>query len=148
MNRYAEKDFQIKFTRWLRHKYVSGSAAFELKITHGGHALPFNAVKDHQIAALMAAKHGNLPFKIPDDSRGEKPFDCFILSSVDAYVVIQYYIRGCNEFIMIDVDDFVSERESSSFRKSLTQERAKQIGLVIRFEKRGRKEKSEYTPRL
>ena len=130
---YHEKDFQTKFTRWLNYCYIEGSGLFELKVTHGGRALPFKAVQEHQVAALLAAKHNKLVYKIPDDSIGIKPSDCFILSQSRAYVVIQYYQQGMShEFVMIDIDDFVKERDTSDV-KSLTRTRATQIGVLIKM---------------
>jgi len=61
----VEKNLQAKITRYLKNRWEGKSAAIELKITNKG-ALPFNAVKDHQIAGLSIAKHGILPYKLPD----------------------------------------------------------------------------------
>lgn len=104
-----------------------GNVAFELKITKLGY-LNFDRVKPHQIRNLRLAKK-RLIWKIPDDSRGEKPFDCFQLRNAEAYIVIMYYKRGQKEFVVIEVDTFVNEKETST-RKSLTEERAKEIGII------------------
>lgn len=124
-----EKDFQTKFTRWLKSGSNIPTGAFELKLSKGI-SLPFNAVQDHQIAALKIAKHGRLAFKIPDDSRGTKPMDCFLLAGTDAWVVVMFWERGQKEFFLIDVDAFVAERDSSK-RKSLTSDRARGIGTAF-----------------
>ncbi len=120
-----ESDFQTKFSLWLKY-HNEGSAAYELKLTKDP-SLPFNAVQDHQIRALLLAKHKQLIHKIADVGMLQKPFDCLILSGVPAYVVIQFWKPGVKEFFMIDIDDFVLEMETSD-RKSLTPERAYQIG--------------------
>lgn len=121
-----EKDFQTKFTRWLKSGTDLPTGCFELKLAKGS-SMPFSAVQDHQIAALQIAKHNRLAYKIADDSQGSKPFDCFLLVGSGAWVVIQFWERGKKEFFMIDVDDFVKEMATSK-RKSLTPERAKEIG--------------------
>lgn len=125
-----EKDFQTKFTRWLRYRYLHGSGAFELKICHEK-SLPFSAVQTHQEEALASVAREGIEYKIPDDTRGTKPFDCFSLRG-EAYVVIMFYKRGCNEFYMIDIDRWLQERATSS-RKSLTEDRAKKIGVRCEF---------------
>lgn len=120
----SEAEFGKLFRAFIK-KETPPSAAFELKVA-GGESMSFNAVKDHQINALLAAKAGGgILYKAPDDSRGVKPFDYFYLSRACAFVVIRYP-KG---FEMIDVDTFVMERDKS-IRKSLTHERAKQISTV------------------
>lgn len=108
---------------------------FELKLTKSA-SLPFSALKEHQLEALYQAKHNRLAHKIADDSVGFKPFDCFHVREVPAFVVVSYYTRGEKKFYMIDVDDWIKEREASD-RKSLTRERAAQIGLTCLLNKDG-----------
>ena len=120
-----EKDFQLKFNKWVKHN-VKGTAVFELKITHGK-SLPFNAVQEHQINALRLAKHSSIHFKIPDSGYAQNPFDSFQIANAPAWVVVMFYQRGQKKFYMIDVDVWIKEEETSD-RKSLTEERAKEIG--------------------
>lgn len=124
-----EKDFQTRFTRWLRYRW-SGSGAFELKICHEK-SLPFDAVQPHQEAALLAASDTGLEYKIPDDTRGSKPFDCFKLCA-PAFVVVMFYERGTNHFYLISIEVWLFERANST-RKSLTEERAREIGKLCEF---------------
>jgi penicillin-binding protein-related factor A (putative recombinase) len=120
-----EKDFQTRFNSWLTNRFV-GSGAFELKLTHEK-SLPFSAVQEHQIHALEMAKYKSLVYKISDSGIGTKPFDCFKLQGVPAFVVVMYYKRGQKDFYMIDIDAFMTEMHTSE-RKSLTPERAGKIG--------------------
>jgi len=122
-----ERDFQTKFTRWLKH-HQKTSAAFELKICKKK-SLPFSAVQKHQEDALIAVKHHCLSYKISDDSRGFKPFDCFSLSA-EAYVVIMFYRPRNSKVYMIDIDAWLKEKKASK-RKSITEERAGEIGEFI-----------------
>ena len=94
-----------------------------LKITHTD-SLPFDAVKDHQIAELNQCKWGTLVFKIPDVGY-QNPFDCFSLNNVPAYVVIKYP----DFFCLIDIETFVLEKERSK-RRSLTSTRAKELAII------------------
>lgn len=121
-----EKDFQIKFNKWLRNRW-NKTGAFELKICKQK-SLPFSAVKEHQKEALLSVKHRKLAYKIADDSVGFKPFDTMFYYKSNAHVVIMFYKRGQKEFFMIDIDDWVHE-EKISKRKSITSERADEIGL-------------------
>ena len=131
----VERKFQTQFLKWVRHQSKLSTAAFELKLTKEG-SLPFSALKEHQLEALYAVKHNRLAHKIADDSVGFKPFDCFHLREVPAFVVVSFYTRGEKKFYMIDVDDWKKELEISK-RKSLTKERAAEIGLTCLLDKDG-----------
>lgn len=125
---YLEKNFQTDFNKYAKH-LLKRTAAYELKISNGG-SIPFTDVKEHQQHALLAAKHDSLIFKIPDAGY-QNPFDSFQLHGVDAWVVIMFYAKERNrkEFVMIDVDTWLEESKTSK-RKSLTLERAREIGEV------------------
>jgi hypothetical protein len=109
---------------------------FELKLCKGN-ALPFNTVKDHQKAALGAASsEEGLFYKIPDSPiftgsatrfSALKPFDCFRLAGIPAFVVVCYYQpRKYKRFYYIPIEVWLWEEENSD-RKSLTMPRAKEI---------------------
>lgn len=123
-----EKDFQTRFMKWVRNNEY-GTAAYELKITKTK-SLAFNALREHQKIALLQTKHRKLAYKIADDSIGAKPFDCFVLEQIPAYVVVMFYKRGQKEFFMIDIDKWVWEEENSD-RKSLTVKKAREIGIAF-----------------
>jgi len=125
-----EKDFQIEFKKINRVEGV-----FELKLLKVSASgtlppLPFDRVADHQIEALKSASNGTgLYHKISDSFIGDKsgqrrfpspkPFDCLFLKSVDAYVVVCYYIpRKLKAFYYIPIAAFL-RRKSISARKSL-----------------------------
>lgn len=123
---YQEKDFQILFNKWCKHLGL-GTAAYELKLARTD-SLPFDALAEHQKNALHNAKHGKVVFKIPD-AGFTNPFDSFVLEGVPAYVVIMY-LRHKKEFMLIDIDVWLNEQQLSD-RKSITYERAKEIGKII-----------------
>jgi len=120
-----EKDFQTRFNRWLKYSNF-GSGAFELKLTKKK-SIPFSAVKEHQINALWQVKNKKFIYKISDEDRRQKPFDCFMLNCADAFVVIMFYRRGQKTFYMIDIADFLIEKKTST-RRSLTEKRCSEIG--------------------
>lgn len=115
-----EAKFTVLFRHWLKAHW-SETAVFELKQTTGL-SIRFDAVEEHQIEALLAAKHSELIYKAPDDSRGVKPFDLFMVVEVPAYIVIRYPTA----FVIIDVDDFVEEKENNA-RQSLFLSRALEV---------------------
>lgn len=121
-----ERDFQTLLNHWFKSIFYK-TAAFELKVTPTN-SLPFSAVKDHQEAALYAAKHANLFVKIPDLGN-KNPCDAIGLVMVPAYVVVMFRSKdaGQKEFFLIEIDTWLREKEFSS-RKSLTEERAREIG--------------------
>lgn len=121
-----EREFTTQFVKWLR-AFKNTPLAFEAKVVRGK-SLPFSAVKQHQKDALYAAKHNKIVWKIPDDGR-QKPFDGFLLSGCDSFVVV-YFVRKANKrFYMVDVDEWISyERESQ--RKSITEEGLQAIGII------------------
>lgn len=119
-----EAEFQTLFRHWLRSRKYFHTAAFELKQTRT-ESIPFSDVQAHQMAALQAAKTDGMLYKIPDDSRGIKPFDMVYLKKVHAFVVIRYPSFFC----IIDIDVFIKEKMHSS-RRSLTSDRARTIAQM------------------
>lgn len=120
-----EADFGKLFRHWIKAHRQPISAAYELKQTLKD-SIPFSDVQEHQIDALFAVKQKQLLYKLPDDSRGIKPFDYVYLAEADAYVVIKY--PDC--FVMISPTVFVSEKQKST-RKSLTSLRAREIASLV-----------------
>jgi hypothetical protein len=84
-----EAEMQVVFKHWIQAKWNNGSAAFELKRTLTNRFYIPN-LQEHQVAALKQSFDATLYYKIPDDSRGTKPFDCFVLQQSMAYVVIGF----------------------------------------------------------
>ena len=126
-----EAKMQTVFKHYLQSdKYTGPSAAFELKRTLTD-SLSFSEVEDHQEDSLDASLNQALYFKIPDDSIGAKPFDCFYLTNTLAYVVIGYGKR-LKSFVFIPINAWKQEKKTSK-RRSLTYERALQIGHEVTF---------------
>jgi penicillin-binding protein-related factor A (putative recombinase) len=116
------------------HNTLKG--VFELKLAKTSSIL-FSAVKPHQKEYLtQISGEKGMFYKIPDSPifSGNKtrfgvpkPFDCFNLSNIPAYVVICFYQpRKYKKFFYITIRDFLCEEEMSE-RKSLTMERAMEI---------------------
>ena len=119
-----ESQFQTMFKDWIYSNtartilYTSG--VFELKIEKTK-AMRFDKVKKHQIDALLLAKNDWFFHKISDSPifynmqtrfTTQKPFDCFFLVGVNAYVVIWFYHpRQEKKWLFIDIDDFITARD-------------------------------------
>ena len=114
-----EKDFQSKFGRWIRENTDSleiKPAVYELKFEKGK-SFAFDNVREHQIEALLSAKHTGLYHKIADQTIGKgggygmtlkKPFDCLYVRGIKAYLVIGFYTpRQKIESIFVDIDNFI-----------------------------------------
>lgn len=122
----TEKAFQTAFSKWAKH-HIEWPGAFELKVTPTD-SIPFAAVKPHQVAALKVVHNGTFVFKIPDTGNMQNPFDCFTLCKNGAWVVIRFGgQRGMGRFVMISITNWVKETASST-RRSLTFDRACEIG--------------------
>lgn len=130
-----EKNIQTLFG-----KAINIQGVFELKLCKQK-SMPYKAVDDHQIEALMRAKSGDGFFhKISDAPFGHsdgfrfhkpKPFDCFFVKEFPAYIGVCFYKpRVKKEVYLIDVDRFVMARDADD-RKSLTEEKAKSISNLI-----------------
>lgn len=115
------------------------STVYELKMEKTK-SIAFDRVYDHQVSGLRMAKYAGLYHKIADTTMSfggtqrfnkPKPYDCQVIVGAEAYVVIMFYIpRQKKTVYMIDVDEWIKEKESSS-RKSLTEDRARAISHKI-----------------
>lgn len=121
---YSEKDFQTDFNRWLKIIYRR-TGVFELKASKGS-SLPYSAVKPHQEQALYNAKHGILAYKIPDDAYAQKPFDCFCVAGVPAFVVVMFNAKSPH-FYMIEIESWMQAKRNA-VRKSFTELDAQNYG--------------------
>ena len=130
-----EKDIQRLFG-----KVINIPGVFELKLCKGN-SLPYNAVKEHQIDALLDISTGKgLYHKIADQTFGragqfghtlKKPFDCFYVKRYPAYVGICYYKpRQLKKVYLIDIQIFISLKIMDD-RKSLTEDKARDASQHI-----------------
>lgn len=130
-----EKDIQQIFK-----KKNKKCGVFELKLCKGT-SMAFDHVADHQIEALMSvAGQEGLYYKIADAPFGHsggfrfhkpKPFDCFFLKEVPAYVVICWYVpKKKKEFHYIQVHKFLDKKERVE-RKSITKEMSLEISEEV-----------------
>jgi len=120
-------------------KAIKTPGVYELKLEKGK-SMPYNKVEDHQIHALLDVRLKGFFHKINDQPWGttnkfrftnKKPFDCFYIEKYPAYVGICFYKpRQKKEVICIDIADYIHAEKTDS-RKSLTEEKAKEIAEFI-----------------
>ena len=133
---YLEKDFQTDWSKWWKNRFKK-TGAFELKIADGK-SLPFDAVEEHQENSCYVAKHGAFYYKPPDNTGYQNPLDSICLFHELGMIVVMYHAqeRGQKKFFMIDIDDWLKEKEKSKeplARKSLSLERAMEIGQAYQL---------------
>ena len=117
-----ESEFTTKFKRWVYHEWTDDQPAyFELKVSREK-SIPFGAVSDKQNLNLKIRKFVH---KFSDFDRMGTPFDMICFTG-NGFVVIHYYRPRNKEFFIVPIDDFLKEKASSS-RKSLTEDRAREL---------------------
>jgi len=94
-----EQVFQTVFKHYVQAQWRNGSAAFELKRTETDRFYIPN-LAPHQKEALTQAYEETLYHKISDDSREQKPFDCFVFQQSLAFVVIAFGKRLTGFYII------------------------------------------------
>lgn len=138
---FLEKNAQQKFKE-VNLLY----GAFELKLVNltKSKSFAYDHVADHQIEALQAISTGKgLYHKIADSPVSwqtkmrfgkPKPFDCFKLKDIPAYVVICWYnpekARGNKEFHYIRIQAFLDKRAADP-KKSMRIEASREIAEGI-----------------
>lgn len=127
-----EKDIQREFG-----KKILQTGVFELKLCKGT-SLSFDSLAEHQEKALLAISgdeghyHKISDSFISDKIRGTrfpmpKPFDCFFLRKMGAYVVPVFYVPIKKKICyIIRIEDWIKCRETAG-RKSITEAMAAEI---------------------
>ena len=108
-----------------------GSCAIEVKVTTAK-SIPFDAVQEHQLLALNQARQ-QFYYKIPDDSRGAKPFDMFILQNASAYVAVAFLVARVTPVVYLIPVGIWEDLALNSGRKSVTEAMLLEIPRVKRI---------------
>lgn len=116
-----EAQFTTRFKKWLHvHALIPSSGAYELKVTTTKR-IPFTAVTEHQVDALMAVKTGKFIYKIPD-AGWQNPFDVIMMSGQPAWVVLGFQEpRKKTQTYIIDIELFLqlkSEMEEMGIKST------------------------------
>ena len=106
---------------------ANNTTVWEVKRTTKN-SLPFSSLMDHQERYLIKATE-RYSYKISDVGIAKKPFDGTTYIGAYAYVVIVF---GSLNVYEIPIHKFIREKYTSK-RKSLTEERAGQIGQLIKL---------------
>jgi len=127
------------FGKFIEKNPPKESEACELKIT-SSISIPFDAVKDHQVKALLEVESTGLYHRITDQPWIEdrphaftkpKPFDCFFMRNNKAFVVVWFYkARQKKKFIKIRINDFLKLKATCG-RKSFTEPMVLEIASEV-----------------
>jgi len=120
-----ERDFQAEFGK---RNLITG--VFELKFCKKT-SIRFDSVAKHQEAALLAVEGDGLYHKITDQPflkdmnfQRKKPFDCFNLAGIPAYIVIMFWkARKQKNVYYIPIKRWCFCRDAVG-RKSITEDMA------------------------
>ena len=107
-------------------KRIKQTIVWEAKFTHTDR-LSFKCLAPHQEDWLLRAETG-ASFKIPDEGRGQKPFDGTVWYRAKALFVAIYYKPRATEIYEIPIRVFLKEKYESG-DKSLTATKAKEISV-------------------
>ena len=123
-----EAKFVTKHMKWMLHEWPDDMGAYlEHKVARTN-SLLFSAVSEKQRRNLNKKKFIH---KFSDFDRLGTPLDAVCFCG-KGYVVIQYHKPGNKEFFMIPIITFLLE-EKTSVRKSLTEDRAREISIPNLF---------------
>jgi len=122
-----EARFGIQLRHYLRRYPLKTEAHLEIKDSRGKEYFSFSELKQEQIDNALASNgdKGNL-IRVEAGTIGAPDY-CYFRNS-PAYIVINY--PSC--FVFIGIETFLMEKNRSK-RKSLTEERAKEISVKTVF---------------
>ena len=121
--KHQETKFSLLFRSWIK-AHPRYTCSIELKDTRGKNSFPFSEVKQAQIDwALAISSDKGVLIRIQPIVEGLP--DYIWMRNEPAYVIIKF----SHSFSIISIGTFVLEKERSK-RKSLTEERAKEISVI------------------
>ena len=135
----TEKVMQTLWGNYIKSNPPSQTEVYELKICKGT-SLPFDHLDQHQVQSLLDSQNSTLYHRLTDQPWMEgrpfvftkkKPFDCFVVVKVKAFVVVWFYIpRKPKIFFKIPIEVWLKERDTCG-RKSITAQRASELGTAV-----------------
>jgi len=128
MNKHEAK-FHTKIMRWLKYNISLFPKSFliETKVVRPNEtSFAFSELSEKEELLLKIAKHKRILQTHSDYDRLGTNCDGACISG-GGFIFLQWTRRANKEFYVIDIDDFINERETSN-RKSLTEQIANQIG--------------------
>jgi hypothetical protein len=127
----VEKDYYNSINKYYTAN-ATNSIAWEAKITKSN-TMNFSCLAPHQEESLLVAER-SFGYKIPDSGISKKGFDGFVLYRATALFIAIYYIPHKTEIYEIPIRAFLKEKYESG-KKSLSKERAREIGKVLSLQK-------------
>lgn len=122
-----EKSYYASITKYYL-RTAPDTVVWEAKFTRGN-TLNFNCLPPHQEEALLQSERA-FGYKIPDAGLAKKPFDGFVVVRGTVLFIAIYFLPRATEIYEMPIRTFLKEKYESG-KKSLTKERAKEIGKLI-----------------
>lgn len=121
-NKKQEADFGVEFRHWWDKNSIKGT--FELKDSRGKNSIPFSCFEeDQETVARLARSSKGVLVRVSVGTPGTA--DYIGLIDDPTYIAIRFP----SGFYLLSIEDFIKERDSSN-RKSLTEERCREIGRL------------------
>lgn len=126
----TEKSYYAKINAYYikNIKEYGNNIVWEAKFTRT-RRIAFNSLANHQEASLLQAER-YFSHKLADVGIALKPFDGFILYKATVFFIAIYFSKNKTEIYEIPIRSLLREKYTSG-NKSLTKERAKEIGRLI-----------------
>jgi hypothetical protein len=121
-----EADFSVYLRHYLKSYPLPYSCPIEVKDSRGKDYISFSEVKEEQINNALASKSskGNL-IRISNGTVGAPDYAYYVNAPI-----APIFINFPQLFCAVDINKFVNEKDKTN-RKSLTQERAKEISTLF-----------------
>lgn len=128
----TEKSYYAKINKYyIAHSWeYNNNIVWEAKFTRTNR-ISYKALASHQEASLVQAQRA-YAIKLADVGQALKPFDGGMFYKASGFFIAIYFIRNKTQVIEIPIDDFLREKYTSK-EKSLTKERASEIGKLIKI---------------
>ncbi len=123
----TEKSYYAQITKYYV-KHAKITTVWEAKFTRTSY-LNFKCLPDHQEEFLLQSERA-YGHKIEDSGVRKKPFDGFVIVKGLVVFIAIFYLPRATEIYEIGIRDFLKEKYQSG-KKSLTKERAREIGKLI-----------------
>lgn len=125
----TEKDYYADIGQYYL-KTATVTTTWEAKFTRTKY-LNFRCLPAHQEEKLLKSERA-YSYKIPDNGPAQKPFDGITVVKAVPVLIAIYYTPNNERVYEIPIRAFLKEKYESG-EKSLSEERAKQIGKLIKL---------------
>lgn len=130
----SEQRFHTEAMRWIKYNLhlLPKSFLMESKVVRSGETrFPYRELSEKEERLLLRAKHGTV-IQTHSDLGGMGTLCDGSVISGGGLIFLQWTRPRNKEFYIIDIDDFIKQRETSTM-KSLSEQEARLIGRAYLF---------------